>query len=77
MLVFKMFSFLQKEGLQTRKPCTWTQIKHFSVGSDDVDILLRRETGGPERLSVSLTCLEDVGSRMMITLRSGDSRPKI
>src|SRR5882724_2098633 len=35
-LVLSVFPFLQKEGTQTGKPCTWMQMKQLSTSSDDV-----------------------------------------
>jgi len=62
-LCLRWFSLLQKEGTQTGQPCTRTEIKHVSVGSDEVDIQQGRDTGALERCRMGSTCLDAVGAR--------------
>ena len=59
-------------------PWTQIQIKQLLTGQDGTyegimeDVWLMRESGGSERQSKSLTQFEDVYSRMIMILSSGD-----
>src|SRR5882724_624313 len=73
-LVLQEF-FLQKLGLQAKKPCTRTQMKHARFGladicsSDRCEIQWMSLSEGSESLSTSLTCsfiLQVVESSMKI-----------
>src|SRR5882724_10174766 len=72
------FPFLQKVGIQTGNPWTQIQIKQLLPSQDNApeeiseDMQLMRGSGGSERQSRSLTQFEDVCSRMIIILSSGD-----
>src|SRR5882724_1388211 len=70
-LSFKCFALLQKDGTQTGKLCTRTQIKQLSPSSDDAgeeDIRLTRGSFGSERWLKSLTHFETVYSRVTVIL---------
>ena len=68
--------FLQKVGIQTGNPWTQIQIKQLltSQGNapEEISEDMQLTSGGSERQSRSLTQFEDVCSRMIIILSSGD-----
>src|SRR5882724_13032401 len=75
---FSVFPFLQKEGMQTGNPCTWTQIKQLLTSPDDApeevpeDIWLMRGLCGSERWSRSFTHFKRVYSRVTMILSFKD-----